>query len=352
MSVDFLLYGSYGYTGRLIARRAVGRGLRGSLAGRDEDALSGQGAELGWPWRAFALEDREALEDALSDVPVVLHCAGPFVHTFRPVAEACLRTRTHYLDITGEADVFEALARRGASAEAEGVMLLPGVGLDVVPSDCLAAHLVRRLPGAVRLRLGIQALRSGISRGTATTMVERFGWGGLVRKDGKLVRTPAAWKSREIDFGDGPVAAITIPWGDVSTAYHSTGIGDIEVYAAAPALLRAALVLTRPLGPLLRWTPVRRLLKWAVRRGPAGPRPEEREVGEARVWGEVEDDVGGRAVARMRCPEGYTFTAASAVAVLERVLEGRAPPGFQTPSTAYGPDFVLELPGVSREDVE
>ncbi|CAM4496393.1 MAG: hypothetical protein LEGION0403_FIIPPAGN_01689 [Legionella sp.] len=37
-------------------------------------------------------------------------------------------------------------------------------------------------------------------------------------------------KTRFIDFGKGEKLATTIPWGDVSTAFYTTGIPNIEVY--------------------------------------------------------------------------------------------------------------------------
>ena len=352
MTGSFLLYGSNGYTGRLIAQRATERGLRPVLAGRNAEAVASQAAELVLPHRAFALDDRRALEDALSQVPLVLHCAGPFSHTSRPVADACLRTGTHYLDITGEIPVFEALAARGREAEAAGVMLLPGVGFDVVPSDCLAAHLHQRLPRADRLVLAFEGLGGGISRGTATTMVENLGRGGAVRRNGTIQPVPAAWRTRRVDFGHGPVSVTTIPWGDVSTAYYSTGIPNIEVYTRTGRWGHRVLVASRHLGWLLGSAPVQRLLKGGIQRGQPGPSDEERTRGESRLWGEVADEQGRSAAARLRTPEGYTLTALTAVAAVEKVLEGQAPTGFQTPSLAFGPDFILEVDGVVREDLE
>lgn len=349
---DFLLYGAYGYTGRLVAREAVERGLRPLLAGRDRAKLEAQAAELGAPRSAFPLEDREALETALGRVPLVLHCAGPFQHTFRPMVEACLRTGAHYLDVTGEIGVFEALAGRGERARERGVVLLPGVGFDVVPSDCLAAHLRRRLPSATRLRLAIQSRGGGLSRGTALTMAENAGRGGVVRKEGVLRRVPAAWKVREVDFGDGPRTAATIPWGDVATAYHSTGIGDIETYAAMPPSAVRALRATRYLAPLLRTRPVTRLIEAWIRRTTTGPDPEERARAEARVWGRVADGRGRSATSRLRTPESYTLTARTAVACARRVLGGDVAPGFRTPSGAFGADFILGFEGIERVDVE
>jgi short subunit dehydrogenase-like uncharacterized protein len=260
-----------------------------------------------------------------------------------------MKAGVHYLDITGEVAVFEGLAARSAAAREAGVMLLPGVGFDVVPSDCLAAHLKRRLPSATRLALGFQAL-GRVSRGTATTMAENVHRGGLVRQDGMLRRVPAAWKTRVIDFGTGPVKAITIPWGDVSTAYHSTGIPNVEVYMAAPLGLRLAARASRPFGWLLGSRLVQRLLRRRIRRRPPGPTEEERARSRSYLWGEAVNSAGQTVVARLQGPDGYTVTVLAAVAVVERVLAGDAPAGFQTPSTAYGCDFVLGLEGVVRAD--
>jgi short subunit dehydrogenase-like uncharacterized protein len=352
MPADFLLYGSYGYTGRLIARRALEVGLRPLLAGRDAERVRAHAAELGLEHRAYALDDAAAADAALAEAPVVLHAAGPFSRTAAPMAQACLRTKTHYLDITGELGVFEAMAALGPRARDAGVMLLPGTGFDVVPTDCLAAHLKRRLPTATRLALAFQPVGGGISRGTATTMVENASRGGAVRRGGRIVPVPAAFKTREVDFGRGPVSVTTIPWGDVSTAFHSTGIPDVEVYTRMGAGQRRMLVASRYLGWLVGSGPVQRLLKGRVAAAPPGPSDEQRARGRSLVWGEAEDAEGRRAVSRMRTPEGYTLTAVSSVEIVRKVLAGHAPAGFQTPSLAYGPDWVLEMEGVEREDVD
>ena len=326
-----------------------GAGQRPILAGRSPTALTTLADELNLEHRVFSLANPAAVDTGLRDVSAVLHCAGPFSHTAQPMADACLRTKTHYLDTTGEIAVFEFMASRDQDAKAAGVMLMPGVGFDVVPSDCLATHLKRRLPSATGLTLAFRLL-SRASRGTATTMIENFPQGGLVRKAGKITVVPAAWKSRSIDFGSGPLPAITIPWGDVSTAYHSTDIPDIEVYMAAPATTRFAARLSRHTGWLLGMPWMQAYLKRRIRAGPPGPTDKERASGKSFLWGEVTDHDGRRAVSRLQGPEGYTFTVLTALAIMERVLAGDAPSGFKTPSMVYGPDLVLTIPGVVRED--
>jgi short subunit dehydrogenase-like uncharacterized protein len=349
--MDFVLYGATGYTGELIARRAVAHGLRPLLAGRSAEPLARLAAELGLAHRVAAVDDSAALDDAIGDLPLVLNCAGPFSRTADAVAAACLRRRSHYLDITGEMAVFEAMAARGAAAERAGVMLLPGVGFDVVPSDCLAAHVAQRLPGATSLAIAIQG-SGGLSRGTSITALEGFGEGkgsGAVRKNGRIVRVPPAWKTRRVDFGTGRVLVTTMPWGDVATAYYSTGIPDVEVYMAIPAAMRRVMTYGRFLLPIVASAPVRRWLTARVRRGPGGPSAERRERGRSRFWVEACDAAGRTASATLTAPEGYELTVRAALECVSRALRGEARAGFQTPSMAYGADLVLAIEGVQRQ---
>lgn len=347
MSRPFLVYGSYGYTGALVVRYALEQGLRPVLGGRNRGKLEAQAAELGLEYRVFGLEEAGALDAGLEGMCMAAHCAGPFSRTAASMAEACLRTGTHYLDITGEIDVFEGLAALDRRACEAGIMLLPGSGFDVVPSDCLAAHLHQQLPSATRLTLAIHS-DGRPSHGTAATIVENFFHGGRVRRDGVIVEVPGAWKIREIDFGQGRQKAMTIPWGDVSTAYYSTGIPNIEVYMSAPLGLRLFMRGLRFVAPLLRGAAVQRFLQARIPEG--GPSDEARAKGYCLLWGEVVDDAGGRAEACLRTPDGYTLTAQAVVRVIEKILDGVAPPGFKTPSLAYGPEFVLELPGTRFMD--
>ncbi len=345
----YIIYGANGYTGALLARMAVSRGHRPVLAGRDAGGVGALAAELSLESRVFGLHDAAALDSGLTGASVVLHCAGPFAHTARLMADACLRKGVHYLDVTGEIGVFELIARLDRKAQTAGVMLLPGVGFDVVPSDCLALHLKQRLPTATRLALGFQT-RGGISRGTLRTMAENIHGGGAVRRGGVLKSVPAGWRTRTIDFGAGPRVAMTIPWGDVSTAWYSTGIPDIEVYLASPAAQRMLTRLSRPLASLLGSRPIQNWMHRRIQAGPKGPTDEQRARGASFLWGEARDPHGLRVVSRLRGPEGYTMTALTALAVVERVLAGEFRPGFQTPAKMFGADFILGVPGIERRD--
>lgn len=350
MGDGLLIYGSYGYTGSLIADTAVKRGLEPTLAGRDAERVERQALDLGCDHRTFSLEHPEVTRSEVADFDAVLNCAGPFSETARPLATACMRTGTDYLDIAGEIDVLESMAGQDEAAHEAGITLLPAVGFDTVPTDCLAAHLHDRLPSATHLVLAIDGLGT-FSPGTIKSIVEGLSLPGAVREDERIRSVPLAWKTRRIDFGRGAKAAVTIPWGDISTAYHATGIPNVETYAAVPESAVRMLRWSRPLTPVVASDPVQDALKWVADVAVSGPTPDERAGSLTRIWGEVTDDEGGRAVSRLRTPDTYDLTAQTAVESARRVLEGEVEEGFQTPASAFGPDFVLEFDGVEREDV-
>jgi short subunit dehydrogenase-like uncharacterized protein len=351
--VMWMIYGANGYTGELAAREAARRGLRPVLAGRNAEAVASLAMELGLSSRAFGLDDPSALRAGLDGMTAVLHCAGPFVRTSTPMVAACLAGKVHYLDITGEIAVFEAILARSRAAERAGVALL-GAGFDVVPSDCLAARLAEALPSAVELVLAFASDRGGWSRGTLKTVIESLPALGAVRRGGRIVPVPAAYDSRKIDFGLGLGErwAMTIPWGDVSTAFHSTGIPDIRVYTAAPPAAIRRLRLLSHLAPLAALGPVKRRLQRRVERTVTGPSAEIRATARTYLWGQAKDAAGRIATARIETPEAYAFTAVSAVEAASRADAGSIALGAWTPSRAFGARFVDSLPGVLASPVE
>jgi len=346
----FLLYGAYGYTGQLIARLAAEYGLKPILAGRNEAKLKALAKETGFEYLVVNLANTNALIHALHKVPAVLHAAGPFIHTAQPMIEACLETKTHYLDITGEIEVFELAHRYGPAAEQNDVMLMPGIGFDVVPTDCMAKYLAEQLPDATHLDLAF-AMRGGrVSHGTAKTMVEGLGESGKIRKNGKITDVPLGHRSQTIPFAeDFSTFTMAIPWGDVSTAYYTTGIPNVTTFTrVSPGAYRLVGILPY-LGWLLKMNWLRNLFRSRISAAPAGPTAEERASGSSYVWGQVSDDEGQRVTARFRGPEGYTLTAHASLIITKRVLAGEVFPGHLTPAGAYGPDLVLEIPGTKRE---
>ncbi|MDQ6785264.1 MAG: saccharopine dehydrogenase NADP-binding domain-containing protein [Acidobacteriota bacterium] len=348
MNKNFLIYGANGYTGELIAREAARRGLKPILSGRSQNKVEPVAKELGLTFRTFSLEDKKSLEYTLKEVDFVLHCAGPFSLTSQKMVEACLRLGKHYTDITGEITVFEQMARLDEKAKEAGIMIMPGVGFDVVPSDCLALHLKNRLPSATDLTLAFYGMGK-ISHGTLATMTLNAGAGGAIRKDGKITRVPAAWKTREIDFGEVRKIGVTIPWGDVSTAFYSTRIPNIEVYTVVPESNLRMMKLSRYIGWLLSTNLAQNYLQKQIPEG--GPNDEERARGKTYLLGEASNAQGKKIESRLTCPEGYNTTVLTALNIAEKILAGNFQTGFQTPAKCYGADLILEIGGAMRTDV-
>jgi len=342
-SATWMIYGANGYTGRLIAREAVRRGLQPILAGRRGEAIRRLATELGCSSRVFDLASHEAVVAGLEGVQAVLNCAGPFSSTAVPMMEACLATGTHYLDITGEIEVIEAGHDRHDRAKQAGVTLIPAVGFDVVPTDCLAATLAAELPDANHLEMAFLGL-SSLSPGTAKTMAENQHRGGRVRRAGKLVAVPAAWKTMDVPFRSGTHATVTIPWGDVASAFYTTGIPNIEVYVGMPRGQIKWMRRLRPLYGLMAFTPMQRLVKWIIGRRVPGPNDEELKTTHSSLWGRVTNEAGQSVEATMETPGGYPLTVETSLAATLRVLNHEAPTGYTTPAQAFGKDFILEMP--------
>ncbi|RMD97383.1 MAG: hypothetical protein D6814_09595, partial [Calditrichaeota bacterium] len=341
-----MIYGATGYTGELIARAAKARHLAPLLAGRNAETIATLANELNLPHRVFGLDSPESVARQLQDVALVLNCAGPFSATAAPMVSACLQAKTHYLDITGEIAVFEAIHRQDALAKDRGVLLMPGVGFDVVPTDCLALTLKKHLPDADHLILAFSS--SGLpSRGTAKTMIEGLKIGGKIRRDGKIISVPLAYRVREIPFVTGPQLAMTIPWGDVSTAYYTTGIPNIEVYLGVREAQVKQMKVMRWLRPLLALNPVQNFMKARVDQRVKGPTEDQRQKAKTVLWGQVSNPEGQSIEMHMITPNGYELTVASALGIVENLLAGKITPGAHTPAGLFGENFAATLPGVS-----
>lgn len=344
--MDWMIYGANGYTGRLAAREAVRRGLRPVLAGRSENSIKPLAEELGLEFQLFDLSDPALIRKQISGQKMVLHCAGPFSRTSSPMVDACLAEGVHYLDITGEISVFEAVHQKDSEARRADVVLLPGAGFDVVPTDCVAARLVEALPAATSLKLAFEA-GGGPSPGTARTSVEKLGQGGCIRRDGQLTDVPMAWRSRTIPFAHAEREAVTIPWGDVYTAFVSTGVPDIEVYLALPPSSIRKMQRLRLLQPLLRLGVVKSFLRKQIERKVSGPSGERRAETACQVWGEVKSADGRIVSATMTTPNGYDLTVSASLGLVEFLLENEVEGGYYTPSLLMGSAYAESLPGVS-----
>lgn len=340
-SMSWMIYGANGYTGELIAREAVRRGLKPVLAGRNRDKVESLARELGLEARAFGLDDAA---QQIQGHALVMHCAGPFSATAAPMMEACLSAGAHYLDITGEISVFEHAQSLNNRAQQAGVVICPGVGFDVIPTDCVAAALKAALPDATHLALGFDA-DSSLSPGTAKTSVEGMAQGGKIRRDGRIVTVPLAYAVRSIDFGNGEKKAMTIPWGDVSTAWHTTGIPNIEVFIPGSMGMIYGARFANLLRPLLGLNPVQKLLKAGMGKMITGPDDQKRSGQATYVWGEARNARGERKTARVRTDNVYSLTIVGSLAVVEYLMQNRPAGGAYTPAKLVGAELVTRLPG-------
>ena len=347
--MKFLLYGAYGYTGELIIRYAKDYGLEPILAGRREEALKPLSAKFGYQYKVIDINDGTALRSALKEVKVVIHAAGPFQFTAKQMVEACLDAGTHYLDINGDILVFEMLKQYDEKAKEKGIMIMPGVGFDVVPTDCTALFLKKLLPDAIDLKLAFATLGGSISHGTAMTMANRLGHPGLRRKNGKIIPSPLGRKGMWIDFGVKKLFVMSIPWGDVSTAYFTTGIPDIETFTGISPGTYRILKLQPAFNWILRTNLFRNFIKKKISQRPAGPSDEMRKYAVSLVWGQATNPAGKTATVRLKGPEGYTLTTHSSLLIAKKVLQGVYLTGYRTPANVYGEDLVMEIPGVERE---
>jgi saccharopine dehydrogenase (NAD+, L-lysine-forming) len=344
MSEQWMIYGAYGFTGELIAHHAVEQGESPLLAGRDAERTAALAHELGLDHVAASLDDEDALHKALSRVDAVVHAAGPFSRTSAKMVAACLATGTHYLDITGEIAVFNAVFKAHDAAVEAGVVLLPGVGFDVIPTDGMAALLHRELPDAVSLDLAFAGLGSA-SQGTMRTALEGISQGGWIREDGRLKNVPTGWQSQEVDFADKRRNVVTIPWGDLATAYRSTGIPNIRTWMAIPRSAARWMRYSNPFKGLLGSGAAQGLMSRWIDRQERGPDAQARATGRSEVWGRVVNDAGQSVEGTLTAPEGYRLTALGAVASVKRVAQ--ATPGAHTPSSAFGADFAGTIEGIT-----
>jgi short subunit dehydrogenase-like uncharacterized protein len=344
---EVIIYGSYGYTGRLITEACKEKRLKVLLSGRNIGKLKLQSEATGFLFEEADIDNPEALTRLLKKGKLVIHCAGPFQTTARQMVNACLETSTHYIDITGEYTVFELLATYDTVARQKGILVMPGTGFDVVPSDCLAVHLKNRLPGATHLQLAFTMSKGGLSRGTARTMIEGLGHGGMIRKNGKLTPIALGDKVMEINFGDFKKKALCIPWGDIATAWRSTGISNIEVYSGVPESMIRAAKMSRWLNWLLRKRWVKTYLRKKADARPSGPDEQKLLTGRSYLSGKVWDGEGNAVEARLKTLSGYLLTARTAALIAGKIISSEVLPGYFTPAQYFGEGLIFEVEGTS-----
>lgn len=349
---NWMLYGAYGYTGKLITAEAIKRGHQPLLAGRNEAKLKSFADQYNLPYVAFDLDNPVEIGKHLEQVDLVLHAAGPLTFTAPPMRKACLKTQTHYLDLTGEISVFEDTFQQDVLAKQAGIVMISGVGYDVVPTDCIACYINNKLPDAASLEVGLHTggVSMRASAGTLKSVLEILSNGNLARRHGKLTRIPLGSHIKTIPFRDKTRLTVAIPWGDLSTAYRTTGIPNITTYIAFPRTLIRLLQVAGPIGPpLLSITPLRRLLQFLIDQVRRDRKANIAGKGQTEIYVRATTDDGRSAEAGLITPEAYVFTALACVRIVEKVL-AENPSGAMSPAQLVGADFVLGIEGCERFD--
>ncbi len=287
------------------------------------------------------------MKHALHGIKVVIHAAGPFAETAKQMIDACLQTGAHYLDINGDISVFEMIKRYDGAARENNIMLLPGAGFDVVPTDCMALRLKNKLPNATHLKLAFASIGGGLSHGTAMTMVSKLGYGGAARENGKIVKQALGKDGIWVDFGEKKLFVMSIPWGDVSTAYHTTGIPNIQVYTAVRPGIYRMMKLQGSFNWLLRMDGMKNIIRKKIKSRPAGPSDEMRSKAKSFIWGEARNAKGEIVSDHFTCADGYTLTAHSCLILAKKILQRDFKAGYQTPAGCYGDELVNEIPATA-----
>jgi short subunit dehydrogenase-like uncharacterized protein len=345
-----MIYGANGYTGQLILEECKNNNFEVIIAGRNIEKLKILSEKFGYEERAFSLS--ENFTDKFDDIYLVLNCAGPFSKTAKPIVDACILTGTHYLDITAEIDVFEMIKQRNVEAVDKDVLLLPGIGFDVIPTDCMAKFLSEKLDNAVSLEIGIY-FDHGISKGTQYTNVERLKLGGAIRKDGEIVKTKLLGRSKVLTFYDidgrkFENLTYQIPWGDISTSYTTTSIPNIEVYLNYPKKIVRLAKISHYFKWLFKFGFIENIMKKMMVRIMKPVEMDKVDEGHLNLRATARNNNGEELSISLNTINSYKFTAISSIFMIKKVLDGDFRSGYYTPAGLYGSNLITEIDPISE----
>jgi short subunit dehydrogenase-like uncharacterized protein len=355
--MQLLIYGATGFTGRLIVQEALKQGLRPIVAGRNQKLVEDLAKRLGLEARVFSLEGPQPeVVRALEGVGVVVHAAGPFVFTSKPMVDACLKAGIHYVDITGELPVFDAIYARDAEAKAANVALVPGGGYDIVPTDCLALFATQQVDAPVELRIAIHGNTDPTS-GTMKSMLEQMANPEVRVTVDQGVRKPCPLGSdvRTFTFGKRSLSTLHAPLADLAAAPRTTGVSTVGTYLSMPPRAIAAARRWGWLGQrLLRVGFIKSYARqWAENKF-RGPSVVQQSDSRSYATVQVTNQAGKSRSYGLTLPEPYALTAMTSVGLALRLLDSShpRPAGALTPAQLMGADFILTLPNTERYEIQ
>ena len=355
--VTIVLYGATGYTGRLVADELARRGMDHVLSGRNADKLARLAGERGVPATAAPLGDVRALRELLAGATAVINCAGPFTLAGDALVQAAIATGTHYVDSTGEQSFIKMVFdRHGRTAERAGVALVPALGFDYAPGDCIAHLSARGLEPLAELTMAYAVQGFGMSRGTLRSGLEMMKGGDVVYEDEQWRPAPGGVFRAGFDFPEpiGHQRMIRYPSGEVITVPHHTRTRKVTSLVTArtanpvPALA-PVMPYTLPALALALRTPLRGLLGKAVGLLPEGPAEEARRGAEFTILAVARAADGTTRRGIVRGADVYGLTAVTLVHGAELM----AAPGFDRagalgPAAAFDPAAFLNHLGDHR----
>lgn len=336
---EVLLYGANGYSAQLIIEELLSKNILPVVAGRTHNKIKSAATKFGCEFKIFDLDDFETICNEIVNFKVVLNCAGPFQFTAEKLIKACIKEKVNYIDITGEIPVIEYAWSKNDEAKKAGICIIPSVGFDVIPTDCLSVITARKIKNPQSLEILLQNENVKISRGTLITTIEMMCNSGKLRKEGKIIDSPIGEKVFVKDIGEKKYYGISIPWGDVASAYYSTGIKNITVYLGVNRIIYSLRKVLLQLIKLLRVNLIKsgiiRIIKLLV----TGPDEKKRKKVKSYIITSVKNEIESCTDINL-VTEGYTLTKIGAATAVERILQGIDKKGTLTPAMAFGYDFV------------
>jgi short subunit dehydrogenase-like uncharacterized protein len=326
-----LIYGASGYMGQLFLKTIQNENLDVVLGARSNFNSEYQ-------VRVFSLENSSAIVENIKDVKLVINLAGPFKYTNKQLLEACIENGTHYIDIAGEVAELETVYKYDEMAKKANIMLMPGAGFGVVPTDIVANLAKQKLSDATHLKIAY-ITKGGVSRGTLKTVLADINKEGVILENGIFNKAMPAFKTFQFILNDKAQKLVYNPWrADLFSAKISTGIQNIETYANFPNLIVKMMQ-----GKMLwlRDFMTKKLIAFL----PVGPSEKQIRQGSTICYAEVSNLKGEIASATIIGPEAYLFTSEVLLAITKNILNENYKVGFQTPNF-YGVDLLKSISNI------
>ena len=267
MDKPVVVYGASGYTGRLICEYLREYNVPFVAAGRNAGKLKAAmeshvpGIETADYEIAEVGHDAGALTSLFESASVVCNTVGPF-STYGPeVVEACLATRTHYLDTTGEQDwMITCDEKYGADFAAAGLLLSPGLAQMYTTGE-IAAELCLERPGLDTLDIAVFWGGQPTIASTLTILVNAALAGAYYLEQNQYQPWDPGAGLYQLAIPGQHELALALPWGGTSHPVwykHDPRVANVKVLGGVfnkplmqgvPQIVGAAVEATKDLPP-------------------------------------------------------------------------------------------------------